>query len=642
MDNLKEFEAEFYSEADELLENIKNILAHAESISNDDLKNLLRYFHTLKGISAMMGFNLVESISHKAESLLKFLFENKLTPKPNGLKLLFEAAKLIEANLTAKGQATQNQLDSINDIINDIEKLKEIIEQQNKSETEIISTAEELLLPHDYKISFIATVELKEKNITVSTVREKLEEIGKIISATPIVTPDKLVEFVFRVKSKYPLEQLKAMLFPELKVEIIGQGETLEQTQSSKSSENSGSPNSKISKLTSLGAGIIRVDLSKVDELISQMGEIVISRTQIDDALKQLLKSNPEINISNLLEANQKLERQLRMLRGSIMRIRMVPISNLFDRMQFVVQDAAQTLSKKVRLITEGGETEIDKMLVEKITDSILHLVRNAAAHGIELPSKRLELGKEEVGIIGLTARNINDKIVVEVWDDGQGVDSTKLKELGNKKGIITKDNNISNDLLLRIMTTPGLSTRDNADKIGGRGVGMDVVKKTIDEVGGKLELNYEEGKGTRFTLTLPLTLSIIDAIIVKQNNEIYAIPQSHAIEVIFIDKDTIRTHNGMKFLSYREGAIKAYYLSELVGLNGITSIIDNAYGIILKMPAENVALLVEKVLGIKEIVVRGMEEIFVKNAGFSGVAELGDGKPILIIDTEYLLNNKK
>ncbi len=637
MDNLKEFEAEFYSEADELLENIKKTLAHSEMLNNDDLKNLLRYFHTLKGISAMMNFNLVENISHKAESYLKYLFENKLTPKPGGLKILFEAAKQIESNLTAKGLATQNQLDTINDIINEIDKLKEEVELQHKSETELIKSTEDSQLSYEYKISFVSTAELKEKNITVNTVREKLNGVGKIVSASPVVTPDKLVEFIFRVKSKHPLEHLKATLFPELKVEVIGSSEFSESTKTLESTDNSN-----LSKVTNLGAGVIRVDLTKVDELISQMGEIVISRTQIDDALKHLLRNYPDVNITNLLEVNQKLERQLRMLRESIMRIRMVPISNLFDRMQFVVQDAARSLSKKVRLQTEGGETEIDKMLVEKITDSILHLVRNAVAHGIELPQKRVELGKDEVGVIGLSARNVNDKIVVEVWDDGQGIDSKKLMELGVNKGIIKRDESIHNELLLQIMTTPGLSTREEADKIGGRGVGMDVVKKTVDEVGGKLELSYEEGKGTRFTLTLPLTLSIIDAIIVKQNNEIYAIPQSHAIEVIFIDKDTIRTHNGMKFLSYREGAIKAYYLSELVGLNGITNIIDNAYGIILKMPAENVALLVEKVLGIKEIVVRGMEEVFVKNAGFSGVAELGDGKPILIIDTEYLLNNKK
>jgi two-component system chemotaxis sensor kinase CheA len=633
-DDLKEFEADFYAECDELLENIKSELAGGEMLSLTSINNLLRFYHTLKGISAMMGFDMIENVSHSAESYLKYLFEAKHELSKKGFSLLFEAVKVIEENLQAKGSLNENLTQRANSIVDE---LKQELSNISPKTIEAPKTSDNSRPEREattIKISFISTPEAREKNITVNSIREKISKFGQIISAIPIVTLDKQVKFVFELSTKEAVEEIKESLPEGVEIETFATtpAPPEEKKQSSATISNNA---------VKLGSGVIRVELNKIEELISQLGDLVISRSQFDEIVRELDGKCDGWLHGKLMEVNQKMERQLRLFRENIMRIRMVPVLSVFDRMQFVAQDAAQTLGKKVRLIKEDNNSEIDKMLVEKITDPLLHLVRNAVSHGIESPLERQKKGKPETGTITLRALNANDKIYIEVADDGEGIDAERLINKAKEKGIIDNSENKSKQTILKIMFTPGFSTRDKADKIGGRGVGMDVVKKALDELGGTIDFETKKGVGTTFTLTLPLTLSILDAILVKNDGQIYAIPQSKAIEVIMVEPETIKNHHRSKLIPYHNSAIKLIKLDELLlGEKKRHGQIKKCVALVIQHGDEMLAIAVDKILGIRELVVRALTDNLVKLPGIKGAAELGNGVPILIISVDELLAN--
>lgn len=634
VDDLREFEADFYAECDELLQSIQNELAGGETLSLTSLNNLLRHFHTLKGISAMMGFEMVENVSHTAESYLKYLFESKSGISKNGLGLLFEAVKVIEGNLQTKGLANENLTTRAQDVASNLkQELNSILPvkvepQKNSSPKALVQETTTL------KIWFISTPEARDKNITVNTIRELLARYGQIVNSQPVVTPEKHIKFVFELTTNATIDKLKKIMPEGVEVEIpesVSPAVELEKQTVSP-------PNNSAVKL---GSGVIRVELGKIEELISQLGDLVISRSQLNDIVAELDGKCDGWLHEKLVEVNQKMERQLRLFRENIMRIRMVPVSAVFDRMQFVVQDAAQTLGRKVRLVKEDNNSEIDKMLVEKITDPLLHLVRNAVSHGIENPDERKRIGKPETGTITLRALNANDKIYISVSDDGAGIDAERLISKAKEKGMIDQNESESKQTLLKIMFTPGFSSRDKADKIGGRGVGMDVVKKTLDELGGTIDFESKPGVGTTFTLTLPLTLSILDAILVKDSGQIFAIPQSKAIEVLMVESEKAKNHHNAKLIPYHNSAIKLIYLNELLKSAGKKYRSAKKYvALVIQHNDELIAIAVDQILGIRELVVRALTDSLVKLPGIKGAAELGNGVPILIISIDELIDN--
>lgn len=634
VDDLREFEADFYAECDELLQSIQNELAGGETLSLTSLNNLLRHFHTLKGISAMMGFEMVENVSHTAESYLKYLFESKSGISKNGLGLLFEAVKVIEGNLQTKGLANENLTTRAQDVASNLkQELNSILPvkvepQKNSSPKALVQETTTL------KIWFISTPEARDKNITVNTIRELLARYGQIVNSQPVVTPEKHIKFVFELTTNATIDKLKKIMPEGVEVEIpesVSPAVELEKQTVSP-------PNNSAVKL---GSGVIRVELGKIEELISQLGDLVISRSQLNDIVAELDGKCDGWLHEKLVEVNQKMERQLRLFRENIMRIRMVPVSAVFDRMQFVVQDAAQTLGRKVRLVKEDNNSEIDKMLVEKITDPLLHLVRNAVSHGIENPDERKRIGKPETGTITLRALNANDRIYISVSDDGAGIDAERLISKAKEKGMIDQNESESKQTLLKIMFTPGFSSRDKADKIGGRGVGMDVVKKTLDELGGTIDFESKPGVGTTFTLTLPLTLSILDAILVKDSGQIFAIPQSKAIEVLMVESEKAKNHHNAKLIPYHNSAIKLIYLNELLKSAGKKYRSAKKYvALVIQHNDELIAIAVDQILGIRELVVRALTDSLVKLPGIKGAAELGNGVPILIISIDELIDN--
>jgi two-component system chemotaxis sensor kinase CheA len=303
--------------------------------------------------------------------------------------------------------------------------------------------------------------------------------------------------------------------------------------------------------------------------------------------------------------------------------------------MRFVVRDLARESGKEIRLELLGQDTEIDKFLVERMMDPLLHLVRNAVSHGLETVAERVARGKPPEGKITLSASTAGDNVTVEIADDGRGIDAGRVVERARERGLVGADARPDESLLLGLICAPGFSTRDEADRASGRGVGMDVVASTVEELGGTLKLSTEAGRGTRFTVELPLTLAIADALIASVGGQRFAFPQTAVREVIEVEAASVKVMENNELVAYRGGVLPLVRLSRLFGLEETKR--QSFHVFVVGAGAAAVGLAVDRAVGQREIVVRGMSDPLVKVAGVSGATDLGDGRVVLILDASAL-----
>jgi len=377
---------------------------------------------------------------------------------------------------------------------------------------------------------------------------------------------------------------------------------------------------------------IIRVDLSRLDDLMRISGELVIQRARLEKQINNLSLNG--VDIRGLQEVNIGLGRQFRELRETVMRLRLVPIAEIFDRLPFVVRDLTRDSKKKVRLVVHGQRTEMDKFVVESLKDPLLHLVRNAISHGIEDVPERLAKGKPAEGTLTLSAKTSGETVIITIADDGKGLDREKIAARAVQMGL-EGPQSLNNAAMMELISRPGFSTRDEADLTAGRGVGMAVVSNTLRELGGNLSLDSESGEGTTFTLRLPLTLLITDALIVSAGEQQFAIPQASVEEVLHIEETNVRRMDKAELVSIRGKAMPLMRLREIFGFplsdrkmpSVVVSVSDRG----------RVGLVVDRINGQRQIVVRSLRDPLVNVDGVIGATELGDGKPLLILDPTIL-----
>jgi two-component system chemotaxis sensor kinase CheA len=313
------------------------------------------------------------------------------------------------------------------------------------------------------------------------------------------------------------------------------------------------------------------------------------------------------------------------------MRVRLVPIGEIFRRMPFVVRDLARETGKKITLLLQGQATEIDKYLIERMMDPVLHLVRNAVSHGIEPPDERVALGKRPEGTITLSATTAGELVTIDVEDDGRGVDATKVAARAREAGLPIPAGALDSSSLITLLCAPGFSTKDDADRASGRGVGMAVVKDTVERLSGTIALESEPGVGTRFTIQLPLTLAIADALIGRVGPEAFAVPQSVVREVIEIAAIDVRQVEENEIVPYRGAALPIVRLSRLFDIK-----VDSPprfHVFVIGVGAAAMGLAVDRIVGQREIVVRAVTDPLVRVDGIAGATDLGDGRVVLILD---------
>lgn len=404
----------------------------------------------------------------------------------------------------------------------------------------------------------------------------------------------------------------------------------------------------------------LRVDAQKVDQLLNQVGELVVSRSEFiqttilfRDILRDIASQGvlPKIELRRLRllnfrlnESTQSLGRVTNDLQSSIMRVRMLPILQLFQRFPRIVRDQALKQGKKVELIVEGGETEIDKRVLEQMNDPLVQFLRNAIVHGIESPTERKAAGKPETGVIRLAAYHAGDYVAIEVEDDGRGIDTPKLREMLSVRQDISQHevDKLTDQEVLYSIFMPGISTYDKVDGAAGRGVGLDVVKENVERMNGSIEVESYPGQGTRFMIRIPLTVAIIRALLVREADQIFTLPLTSVTEILRYRPETTHTIEGFRVINLRGKTIPIVNLSQLLEMGATGKESDHRFIVIVSTSFREVGLVVDGLMGEREVVIKSIENSYHPIEGFSGATILGDGRVSLIVDVSALLRKMK
>ncbi len=386
------------------------------------------------------------------------------------------------------------------------------------------------------------------------------------------------------------------------------------------------------------GSGSIRVSIDKIDHLINMVGELVITQSMmgnLDGGFEDF-----DINrLEQLREGLALLERNTRELQESVMRIRMLPISFVFSRFPRMVHDLSQKLGKKINLVLSGEQTELDKTVMEKIGDPLVHLIRNAIDHGIEPPEQRIAAGKPETGTVHLNAYHKGGNIVIEINDDGAGFNKEKILAKAQERGLVEKDAQLSDDRIYDLIFQPGFSTADTVSDVSGRGVGMDVVRRNIRELGGNIEISSREGEGTTFTIRLPLTLAILDGQLVRIGSETFIVPLVSIVESLQIRAENVNSIAGRtEVYKLRDEYIPVLRTHDIFQVEGGPAHIEDGLLVVIEGDGHKAGLLVDDLLGQQQVVIKSLETNFQRVCGISGATILGDGTVALILDVEGLV----
>jgi two-component system chemotaxis sensor kinase CheA len=619
-----QFLDDYYAECDEHLFSIRRSLLTLEdevdtrTVDRAVLDNLFRSFHTLKGISGMVGLGAAEQLAHHLESYLRDLREGTVVLSEPGFEALSIGVSLLESVINAR--RNDQEIPSIAEVV---QRLQAVSSDSVTSNIETASDPESETPESDatatrWLVEFTPTAELADRGVNVNSVRSRLQEIGQVVQAKPVVKGAGEIAFEFIVATHAE---------PATLADLESDGLTF------KPAPVESAPRAKDTQPVSTiaPASVVRVDLDRLDELMRIIGELVISRTRLEDQVTELKRVTPPALWRSLQETSLSMGRQLRVLRESVMRVRMVQIGEIFERMTFVVRDLARESGKKIIVQLSGGATEIDKFLVERMMDPLMHLVRNAVSHGLETVAEREAQGKRNEGLLSLSATTAGEMIVIKIADDGRGIDRHLVLERAKARGLSQEHADIDDAALLDLICTPGFSTRDEADRESGRGVGMDVVKKATEELGGRISLATKVGEGTTFTIELPLTLAIAEALIVSVNGQRFAVPQSAVREVFEVESESTNVLENNEIIPYRGKVLPLLRLARVFEMNYQRG--DKFHVLVIGEETNAVGLAVDRIIGQREIVVRAIKDPLAQSKGIAGATELGDQRVVLILD---------
>lgn len=661
----------FLEESMENLQTLNDALLDLEQNprNKDKLNEIFRVAHTIKGMAATMGFSDIAELTHKMEDVLSEFREGKLEVTSNVVTTLFDCLDTLERMVSNIEQGTEEVID-IDEIIKNLEKAaneenitSEVEEKKEESSIENNQETVKTLL-NEYDISVLKQgkengfngigikITLREDTLLKSAraflIVQELETQGEIIKSFPstedIENEQFDVELYFVLVTIKTKEEIQEMVknISEVEnvvtsyVEFKDDGSSAGEIPKPKEIENKtvaandkkvvvkNKPKKEKSRRVHQS---VRVDLERVDKLMNMVSELVIYRTRLEQIV---IDSKSQ----ELLETIEQVERTTSDLQDLVMKIRMLPLEVVFNRFPRLIRDISVDLNKEINFIIEGSETELDRTVIDEIGEPLIHLLRNAADHGIESKEKRIAAGKDPVGTIKLVAYQEGTKALIKVEDDGAGINLEKVKAKAEKVGINTEglsDNDIRN-----LIFAQGFSTNTEVTDISGRGVGMDVVKTKISSLGGTVDLVSEEGKGSSFIIKLPLTLQIIQALLVKVGRETFAISLGYIDKVIDYKEDRIKTTNGEEVIVYRDTIIPLVRLNERLGIEKDDN--KKKFVIIVKVGDKVVGLLVDSLLGQQEIVIKPLGETLKSLKEYIGATILGNGLVTLILDVAALI----
>ncbi|MFC7392570.1 chemotaxis protein CheW [Scopulibacillus cellulosilyticus] len=645
----------FIDESSEHLQNLNEKLLELENKPNKltIINEIFRSAHTLKGMAASMEFEGMADLTHKMENVLDDLRNEQLTVTEQLMDTLFEAVDHLEKMISqiSSGEAcdrdTSNTVKKLEDIKNSQAEERETylanrdkfqlqfqqLDGFQKSAVEAAASSE----CHPYQIDIQLQENCLLKSVRVFMVLEALGAIGEIIKTVP-ETPrleeedfDLTFSLIFLSTEESQTVKKTIMQISEIaSVKIMELTLPSEQKQPETQIKKSEFLKQDEKKRLSPGTAgkTVRINLKRLDNLLNLFEELIIDRSRLE-------KITDSIENIELKDTVNKIARLSNQMQDIILSMRMEPVEKVFNRFPRMVRSLAKELDKKVKLIITGAETEVDRSVIDEIGDPIVHLLRNSLDHGIEKPEVRVQSGKEEEGTIELKAYQRGHFIYIEIRDDGSGIDRTKILSKAIENGLVTREESagISNQQVFDFMFQSGFSTAEKVSDVSGRGVGLDVVKSKIESLGGRVSVQSVPGKGTAFTIQLPLTLSIIHALLIKVANETYALPVSVILETALLTKIDKQWINQQVVMTYKDKVVPFIDLHQYLSVPGESKDHNNKAVIIVQKSNKISALIADDILGHQEIVIKPLSKFFSHLNGFSGATILGDGQVALILD---------
>ncbi len=704
-DRLQEFLSEAQELIDALNRALVQLHQQVGREDPDIINEAFRHVHTLKGLSALFGVQRIVHLSQNLESLLDSLRLGKVPLGPEVLDLLFEAVDLYQRLIAELGRDTGSK-DAGGSEVEDLVLRLDRVSRKRPDESKgglsdfqldpailsVLTEYEEHRLRENVKAGrslyrIHASFDLMVIDKGLEDLKARLKPVGEVITYLPSAeggAENRIDLDVVLGASALPREVEAALVGLEGVVYEVprtvaspraafpppdprGQPTVPPRAPmgvppglfaSDKATVPPAAPPPR-RKTTAPGppegsvgeeggtlrsvAQTVRVDIRKLDYLMNVVGELAVARAGIQHIVDRIREMQGMSDLAtSLFRESRAFERKLDELQAGILEVRMVPLGQVFDKLQRVVRKISRDAGKEIRFVISGAETELDKLIVEELSDPLMHVIRNSIDHGIEMPDRRTTAGKPEAGTIAVSAYQKGNHVVIDIADDGQGLDQERLVKAAVARGALSEQAAAELDRreIYNLIFLPGVSTKDKADEISGRGVGMDVVKTNISKLSGIIDVSSERGHGTKLSITLPITLAIIQALIVRVSGQTYALPLNSVLESIIIDPADVRTIEQRDVITLRGQTLPLVRLSDVFRLDqtGRRSVVDKLFVVVVGMAQHRIGLVVDDLIGQQDIVIKPLGRALRDVAGIAGATELGGQQTVLVLDVAALV----
>ncbi len=649
--DVSEYLPMFLAEGREHLQELNLAVVRIEERPDDQetVDEIFRIAHSLKGMSATMGFSGMAALTHEMEDVFELLRQRKGGLPRAAIDVLLECLDALSAAVDAIDESGEEQIEPAALIarLKGLVRERDVEEEAPKEAAEApIDLAEMAGGRRVVQISATLSDDVQLPSVRAYMVLSALAELGETLACTP--TPDEVETFagseidVWMVSERADSELAGVVssvsdvdhveVFEAVSDEAVETGDSPDSAASAAAAGTvppSAAAAGTVPRAKAKGSSTVRVDAERLDQLMHFMGELVLHRTQVE-ALAA------DADVPGLSQAMQNLTRTSHALQAMVMQVRMIPVEAVFLRFPRLVRDLSTKLGKHVELELVGKDTELDRTVVDALGDPLVHLIRNSLDHGLEGPEEREAAGKPASGTLHLSARHAGGNVVIEVRDDGRGIDPAKVAAKAAERGIIAADAVDTTDMAkaIELLFHPGFSTAEVTSDISGRGVGMDAVRTTIRELGGEVLMTSEQGQGTAAQIRLPLTLAIMAALLIEADSRPFAIPIDRIERTVRLADHTVRSVAGSRMLVMRDGVLPIVDAAERFGGSAAP---DAEYAVIVRAATGSLAVTVTTLFGQRELVTRPLPPEVAENSALSGAAVMSDGQIALIVDCDAL-----
>ena len=673
---------EFTSEAEELLDTLSKDLSEFESQGKDVrpelINKIFREVHSLKGLAGMLGFVEISELSHNLEDMLDRLRMGKIEITKDLIDLLYDSVDSLNRLVIA---INDRSLESLVDVPELTTRIHQLVNQQPEaSGTGVLDqldldeqTRKSLTEYEEHRLvenvrgakqvyAIEVTFDFTDFDERLRALTAALSGDGEVISTLPAIDSSGGMGISFRLLygTKNELAQVEAAAGADARVRSLRRSGPVATPPpvtpapapgGGGGGGGTGGGGSTVPGAEGVGGDeevslrsvsrTVRVDIGKLDYVMNIVGELIIEKTNLETITRQMQQTDRRVS-HELTKIGRNFDRKLNDLQKSVIDIRMVPIGQIYAKLSRTVRKVARELGKEMELILRGEETELDKMMIEELTDPLMHIIRNAIDHGIEPSDVRVAAGKSPVGHVTLDAYQKGNSVVIDISDDGRGLNPRRIREVAVRKGLITENEVLDESRMFDLLFAPGFSTADAVTEISGRGVGLDVVKRNLQELKGSIEVVSEEGKGTTFRINLPITLAIIQALVVRAAGETFAIPLTSVEESLRIYTRDIASVERKEVFTLRNFTLPLLRLADAFGLPETreTDSPDTKWFVVVSRAGERlVGILVDALVRQQEVVIKAIGERLKSIPGIAGATEIGENEIVLVVDVGSLID---